>query len=1309
MATISELKELGVTQTPLFLFQFHLASGTVLYWSTHCVEVDGVSYEARVTGHNLFEMRSDANEGIDNLGRISVTLANADSYCSQIERAIGWKGAQVTVRFLFFDLHGGRPASEATVVFSGVANAPDEITESSLRLPVSNRMNLQRLLAPQVRIQRRCPWKFPSSREQREEAASGGQEGKYSLFYRCGYAPDVQEGRGRMGDGGPYTGCDYTRAQCEQRGMFDRDGEGRVTRRFGGIEFVPPTIQVRGYGEKSVHASAVAENEARYNDFAPLVYGTVWYAPPVVFARNDGNLTRMEVLLGLGEIEGVLKVVVNGTEIPAAQPNLDMTATGWHLLVSRGTRDGAFNSDFTQADGSPAGDPYGSMAFLSVVTPNRINDGSSLPKIRVLLEGLRVPRYGTNGALLDEAFDNNPSWVILDLLRRCGWKLAEIDVASFAAAAAFCAGLIPARDLNGNETLIPRFQCNLVLRNRRSLADVIRGIRNASSLYLANDSEGRLQLRAESTMAQQHATKTAGSNSTETLNGGWPCYEFGDGTEGKSGILRRSDGQPAIRFWSRSTADTANRFSVEFQDAFNEYQQDSLSLVDLDDVARTGQEISASVSALGIPNFHQAARLIQLQLHKSIRGNVYVRFETSVRGIHLRPGDLITLTYLKEGFLRVPFRISSVAPGLNYRTAVITAQIHDDSWYTDAADEGNPGGRRQPSYEVGLPRPLSGSVLDEDGEPQLEIFESAGAPVDEAGQVRLRVGFVVPPQPSRGNIGAPLVNLSATVSENGGALQGGQTLYYAVSAVGADGSESALSFLVRAAIPAGTEANSVRLSGLSFAANTASFHVYRGRDTQRLYRIATAEPAADSFVDTGRAPQLCVPPDENFDHANFYWRLELQPEQEAGLHSADSIGDESLEMPENGYRGMTVRITKGKGKGQERTIASNSVTLLTVRPPWAAAPDSTSRFVIAEAGWHTGAAASRSPVEIDAPARTGATVHVCGRAANVHNRECAYELSPVTRWRIGGETAAAWDSAVASAPVFGLRPTGGGSVDVVAIGFEELTNTRTVTSGTLTLHYWPELASPAAVQLAAGVDGADDSLVLNCVGSAQPGSLVQVGAEILLVNDVLEGGQRYGVERGVLKSTAEAHSERTPVYHLEKRVYVLPFTKDFFGSPSAGNYVFPIRIPDVRIAAAEMHVTNMRGNSETGQACLTASADYGLRTLAGGQLSIQVSGYLAVQADVAPPLVMEESHSFRDVFAVVREAPGGLPLLLQLRQNTEVICQLTVPAGATASNVVNGFGLPPLARESRLSLDILSAPQGGSGSPGRDLTVTIRL
>jgi hypothetical protein len=62
-----------------------------------------------------------------------------------------------------------------------------------------------------------------------------------------------------------------------------------------------------------------------------------------------------------------------------------------------------------------------------------------------------------------------------------------------------------------------------------------------------------------------------------------------------------------------------------------------------------------------------------------------------------------------------------------------------------------------------------------------------------------------------------------------------------------------------------------------------------------------------------------------------------------------------------------------------------------------------------------------------------------------------------------------------------------------------------------------------------------------------------------------------------------------------------------------------------------------------------------------------------------------------------------------LRQNSEVYCLLIIPVGATVSNVVNGFGLPPLAADAQISLDILSVAQGGQGTPGRDLTVTLRL
>ena len=51
---------------------------------------------------------------------ISVTLANADSHFSEIERETGFRGAQVTIQFLFYDLAANAAASEARVVFRGI-------------------------------------------------------------------------------------------------------------------------------------------------------------------------------------------------------------------------------------------------------------------------------------------------------------------------------------------------------------------------------------------------------------------------------------------------------------------------------------------------------------------------------------------------------------------------------------------------------------------------------------------------------------------------------------------------------------------------------------------------------------------------------------------------------------------------------------------------------------------------------------------------------------------------------------------------------------------------------------------------------------------------------------------------------------------------------------------------------------------------------------------------------------------------------------------------------------------------------------
>ncbi len=1306
MPTIDQWKELETPATPLLLFDCVLASGVTERWSTHTVTVDGNQYQARLLKHNLFIVVASADEGLDGAQKIAVTLANADSHYSQIEREAGFRGARVTIRLLFYDLTTDAAASEARVIFRGTGNTAEEITETEFRVGFTNRLNLQRVVLPEARIERRCPWSFPATATQRSEAMDGGAKGKYSALYRCGYSADQAGGVGNLDGATPFTSCDYTRAACVARGMFDTDAATTVTRRFGGVEFVPAQIQVRSFGESGTHLSPLIDNQTRYSDFVPLVYGTAWFRPPIVFARNDGNLTHMEVLLGMGEIEDVVKVVVNGVEIPEGQYGKDMTATGWFSLLSRGTRNGAFNPDFADASGQPLGDPYGNMALLGVVVPNQVNSAQSLAKIDVLVRGLKLERFDGSGGSLGETFTNSPPWVLLDVLRRSGWVLSEIDVASFAAAAAYCDEAIPTKDLYGTDIVIPRFQCNLVIEKRRSAAEAAKGIRNASSLILGYGPGGLLRLRVENTLALQQPTLPVGSNSTDVLNNGWPAYEFSDGSAAFSGILRKANGDPAIRLWARSGADTANRLTVEFQDEFNEYQQDSLSLVDVDDAVLTEREVSASFAALGLPNFDQAARMLQLQIDKALSGSTFVEFETTVRGVGLTPGDLITITYLKEGLERQPFRVAKLAPGRNFETVKVTAQWHDDSWYT-TGDAASMGGRRPAGAGVGLPRPLVGSVIDSDGIEQFGITETViqGA---SGSAVLLGVAFIPPAVPAATSAAIPLASLSPTVQVTGGTLAGNQNLYYAVTALDSSGAESGLSFTVRAAIPAGTDTNEVTLTGLSFSPGSAGFDVYRGVNPSQLLRIAANVTVATSYTDTGVVPELVGPPDRNYDHANFYWRRELQPEAGATVYTASTVGNGTLGMPEDGFKGNAVRITRGTGGTQERVITGNDATTLNVAPRWTVIPDSTSYFVVADSAWNFGAVGASSPVQFQVPNWGGQTVEVSGRSANAHDQESRYELNPLTRWQIGSGGAGG-DTGFPPLPTFELNPAGQGTINLSGIAFPNLANTLTIAAGSLTMFYWNELNGPPVVNVAAGINATDNIVTLNVASTAELGDFIQIDEELFQVDSVDDGGLQLTIARGAHESVATEHAAGATVYVLDRKTVIVAFVRDFFGSPASAGYVHSIFLPDVRMAAAEFYVSNMFGTSPVKHIPYSSSTGGGLRTLSGGQVALQVDGYLAVRTDATPPFVMDAAHAARDIFATLREAPDGGSVTLLIRHDSADYCALTIADGATVSNIVDGLALPPLEANAQIHLDVVDVPGSANTLPGRDLTVTIRL
>jgi Putative phage tail protein len=1326
MSTINQVKQLAEADTPLLFFRCTMPSGDVQYWSTHAVPFNGQNYSARILKHNLFSLQLSGGDAMDGISQLSLTLANADSTLSELESTIGFKGSQLTVYFAFVDLPSLTVTTESTVLFTGSAGDPDQITESTFTLSFTSKLNLQRIALPNVRIQRLCPWSFPSTVEQRTEAVSGGSLGKYSPYYGCGYSADVMGGRGNFNGGQAFTTCDKSRAQCQQRGMFSTDNSGNVTQRYGGFEFVPSQIMVRTSGAKSFHLSPVLDPAANYNDPVPMVYGTGWINAPMIFSRNDGNLTHMEVLLSLGAIQslqggtiqGAFKVVVNDVEIPQGVVGTDMTTTGWYNIVSTGNVKGAFDLDFTDANNRPLGDPYGSMAVIEIVVPNRISSGRSVPTIEVLLQGLLLDIFNTDGSLQTTAFSANPAWVILDILRRCGWQTSDVNMATFVAAAEFCDYLITTTDLNGNSIQVPRFQCNLILTKRQSAAEIIRGIRVASSLMIRFGANGLLELLPETTIAMQQPTLPDGSNSTATLNGGWPVYEFSDASGPFSGIARTASGASSIILSSRSLAETSNRLSLEYQDSFNEFQQDSLSVVNSDDLALIGYEISSQSTALGVANASQATRVLLQQLDKSTDGNRFIEFQTSFRAMKVRPGDIIAITYLKEGMTRVPFRVIKLLPSTNYQTVTIYAQIHDDDWYSDSvAVLGGAG--RQPGSQGQTPLPLLGPVFNSSGtSTEFTFSESIQQQSDGSMTDTLTVNFVRPATPASNSPSIPLLTLSPQISSTGGTLAGGQNLYYAISAVDGAGDEGTLSFTVLATIPQGPATHTVTLTGISLPSNATGFNVYRGTTPQLFYRIATALPVATTYTDIGAAYQPIGPPDPNFDHANFYYRFELAGPFPVTASTPTTITNSDMGATPSAYVGMTARIIGGTGAGQENQITANDSTTLTVTPAWSTLPDTTSQFVVTEASWRFGAVTSTSPAQFEIPYRIGTVLEISGRSANVNNQECAADLCPNTEAHLGQQST---DSDVAPAPAFTLLAPGQGNLTISQIGFASLTNTDTVTSGTLQAVYWNELDTPSPYWLNAQLNATSTTVSLNRIASPQPqpGDTILVGAdtpgvglvgaELMTIQSVNAANNTYTVTRGVLNSTAAIHQTGELVLHLQAATFVLPFADNFFENRASQNYLHSMDLPEVRVAAAELFVTNAFGNSETTAQCYTGGTDGGLRTLSGGQFSFQVSGYLAVEQNAAPPLLVEANHAVRDIRATVSEAAGETAINVSILQNGVGYCNLSIAPGSLVSQIVDGVDLPPLVSGATLTLSITQVGQAAASSPGSDLTVTIRL
>ncbi len=398
--------------------------------------------------------------------------------------------------------------------------------------------------------------------------------------------------------------------------------------------------------------------------------------------------------------------------------------------------------------------------------------------------------------------------------------------------------------------------------------------------------------------------------------------------------------------------------------------------------------------------------------------------------------------------------------------------------------------------------------------------------------------------------------------------------------------------MAQATTAAGVNTNSVVIDGIQLPVGGVSFNVYRGASPQLFFRIASAQTSAPSFIDTGLPPLMILPPDPQFDHVNMYWRWELLPEAAVTVHSSTTVGNTALELIVNEYQSAVVRITRGTGAGQEYPIVSNTANTLTIGVPWLIEPDTTSFFVIAENSWQSGASGSTSPITFDVPERIGSGVQVSARAANAANDEASYELSPLTRFALGQSGGIAADSGVPPAPIFGLvlSPTTGGVVDLGASAFTSLVNTLSIVAGTYTFHYYDEVNGAAPIILSSPIAAVDTGILFG--ESFTPGSLVQIEQELVEVTATNTDGSSI-VTRGAQGTPAAAHATALPAYQLGENVVIVPFIKNFFGSPASGDWQYKVALPSVRLASAELYMTNVLGDGAVTVNPYTGTIDSG--------------------------------------------------------------------------------------------------------------------
>jgi hypothetical protein len=1355
---IKDAKELAQTFQPLLLAKVTFADGAVLRLATHGLRTadgsfpyGGHDYLPRILNQDVAALQALSEGGIDVTPSVTLALNDADKFLwTNYEIPKGFAGAEVELTFVQWNVGANDFSSNEITRFLGRIRSAPSRDETTLSMTATSLLDFQKGQLPVIRIQRRCPWVFPSTAAERLE----GADNEDSWFYECGYSPDHPTAPvGNFESGStPYTKCNYTKADCEARGMYKQDSAARLTGRFGGVQWDPPgNWRSRPYGGKYIDGTNTT-NEAKFGQPVPLVYGTSWLAPVITNVQGDGNTSRFEAILCYGEVDDIDKVVVNDVEIPAATDMLHQAKKvedpnfAWYL-VNRGRRQGSPNA-LPGWDGK--GDPYGSMCTIAVVGPRKLFESSSAPRVQALVKGPRIRRYTDPvapawqkvGAPQTFPFTGgggnmNLAWVLMDTLIWLGLKYEHFDLATWFQAATFFDGAIAFKDQTGNSRQHPRFLASYAIPDIlggggfENGAQVVRGLRNAGRLLLVPNSAngGKLMLIPMSTLAEQqpapiegsnHAAAVASKSAAGGAANGYVAYKFD-----RSNIMRRNS-RSTLRMIGPAAAggELPNRVTFRFQDLHNNFAPDAITVVDREALVRDGnQEVPWQLAMKGVNNFDQAKRVTATALAVRRRGNwrnppegdaggSYAwEFETTFKAVHLWMGCLCLLDEPDWGIANQLVRVMRLAPATNFETCRVTVEFHSDEWYLDSyGQEDAPrysSTRRnrlaRPPYPLGG-QTGTGGYVNPDPLYGRERFFSVLTSKDDEGRWGFRVRAVPPVNTFPSSIRPPFVPHEGSTAATGGQLAGGRDWYVWLMAIDAGGHVSAPSLPCRIAVPSGTSTNTITAPDLDWDAATAEHAVFVGESPYKPAYVGTfsGKPASVTFAGPLDLNLASKPlPDPEFD----FLRIKLKQVRNAGVFAAEVTATPAAD-----------KITCANAYWTTNQWAGYDCSLLGADLNGDLCPGWSFRVVS-----NTGDTLTLDVANF-APGTSGFSFGNGERYLLVmRTKPSAVTADTITEPNFD-------NSLNVQAPVYVTGATNASPIAVTAPGHGYATGNKVridyVTGNTAANGLWTITVVDA------------NTFTLN--GSAGNGAYAGGGTARRLTGG-LDADEAKGKLLRVIAGKGRGH-----VYKIKSNTATsITVEGGWADAPDATSRFIteepewlkvvdtsPVNVTAWSPAFTPEYNVELAGHSQKALLCVLVPVDGGgneaveqaspvrdfflwrdlgePETEFQSQVNLVVQGTLAIASDVASRISLNRSTPAVKVKAEVKQAPTGAGLTVKLLLGTAEWLTLTIAAGATSAtaSAEQIASAPAIAANQNIRLDITAV---GTTFPGADLAVSIYL